>query len=236
MHRSLMAKRKPSPSRPKSAASASADDAFTAGILEFIAWARERTQLLVAALVVLILAVVGVVYGVNQRAERLSRAAEEFESLQMVAMIQEPPQARAEIRAYIDRFRGTPYALEAYLLLGELYLDDEQPAEAVAVLEEIAPAYRSPLEVQATFLLATALEEAARWEDAAALYEELMARTSFTFQKREAAEGLARAHLARGDRSAAIQAYHAILEALDAQDPQRRRYEMRVAELEAQGP
>lgn len=231
-----MAKRRPTSTNPRSSkgTSSGGDDAFTAAILEFLAWARQRTQLLATALVVAVVAVFATIYLINQRSTRLAQAAAELEAVRSVAAFQAGTEARAEIRAYIERFDGTPYALEAYLVLGELYLEDGQADSAVVALEEIAPAYREPLEVQATFLLATALEEAGRWSDAAALYDELLARAEFNFQAREAAEGLARTHIARGDRQAAIGAYQTILEALPANDPQRGRYEMRLAELEAQ--
>jgi predicted negative regulator of RcsB-dependent stress response len=233
-----MAKRRPPTSRRSSGqgpASGNADDAFTAKILEFLLWARDRTQVLILAGVGAVVLIVGTFYFFNQRAERLNQAAQELEMVQFAAFTQEPQQGIAELRAYIDRFSGTPYALEAYLLMAELQLEDGQAEQAVAALQEIVPRYRSPLEVQATFLLAVALEEAERWEDASDLYEELLDRSTFTFQKREAAEGLARTHLARGNREAALEAYHSILEELDEDHPQRNRYEMRLAELEAQG-
>jgi predicted negative regulator of RcsB-dependent stress response len=189
---------------------------------------------LVVVGVVAVLGVVAAVYTVGQRSTRLDRAAAELETVQFAAMVQEPAAASAEVRAYIDRFSGTPYAIEAYLILGQLHLENGEPASAIAALEEIVPGYRSPLEVQATFLLATALEEAERWEDAASLYRQLLDRVELGFQRREAAEGLARAHLARGDRPAAIEAYRSILSMLAGTDPERARYERRLAELEAQ--
>ncbi len=233
-----MAKRRPTSSKRTSSrggGGGTADDAFTAGILEFLAWARERTQLLVATGVVVVVGVVGTFLVLNQRSDRLQQAAQELEAAQLAAFIAGPEEGRAELRAYIDRFRNTPYALEAYLLLGELHLDDGDAEGAVAALREIAPAYRSPLEVQATFLLGVALEESERWDEALSLYGELMDRVEFTFQKREAAEGIARVHLARSDRGAAVDAYRTILEELPANSPERSWYEMRIAELEARG-
>ena len=78
-----------------------------------------------------------------------------------------------------------------------------------------------------------AAEEAGQWEEAASVFRQLRDRAEFTFQKREAGEGLARASLAQGDTAGAVQAYESILEALDPDHPQRPRYEMRLAELTA---
>ncbi|MEX2294883.1 MAG: tetratricopeptide repeat protein [Gemmatimonadota bacterium] len=232
-----MARKRPSNSKnqpPRSGAAVSGEDAIAATVLEWTVRARQNTQLLIAGAVVLVVVFFGLIYLVNQRSDRLTRAAAELEQVRAAASFLPAQDARNELRAYIGRFEGTPQALESYLMLAELHLHESQPDSAIAVLQEIVPEYGSPLEVQATFLLATAFEEAGRWTDAAALYEALMAQARFSFQEEEAAEGLARAHIARGDRAAAIAAYESLLALLEPDDPDRARYEMRRAELEAQ--
>jgi cytochrome c-type biogenesis protein CcmH/NrfG len=190
----------------------------------------------VAGVVVLVVVIVGAVYYFLQRSERLDLAAAELEAVQMTALMQEAPQAQEELRAYIARFQGTPYAIEAYLLLGELHLSQEQPERAIAALQEIGPAYGSPLLVQASFLLAVAFEEAERWDEAGALYRELLDRVEYSFQRREAGEGLARSELARGNLAGALQAYETVLGLLPPDDPERSWFEMRRAEVRAQAP
>jgi len=231
-----MAKRRPSSSKKAPTSRGSEEDAFTARILEFLAWARHRTGLLVGAGIIGVVLVVGGLLWWNQRSARLDMAAAELEMVQQWVMFTEPQAAQAEVREYIERFAGTPYALEARLLLAELHLDENQANEAISVLQAVAPAYRSPLQVQATFLLAVAFEEAERWDDAVSLYRELRDRAEYSFQEREAGEGLARTLLARGDREAAIDAYREVLALLEPGDPRRARYEMRIAELSAAGP
>jgi predicted negative regulator of RcsB-dependent stress response len=232
-----MARKRPSSSKKQRARSTgvtSSEDVVTASVLTWTAWARERTQLLAVAGVLLVVVVFGLIYMVNQRSDRLSRAAAELVDLRGAATFLPAQEIAAEIRAYADRFEGTPYALEALLMLGEVHLDAAQPDSAIATLEGIAPAYGGPLEIQATFLLATSYEEAGRWSDAAAIYEELIDEARFSFQEQEATEGLARAHIARGDRDAAIAAYESILASLESEDPDRAEFEMRLAELQAQ--
>ncbi|MSR23051.1 MAG: tetratricopeptide repeat protein [Gemmatimonadetes bacterium] len=216
-------------------ASTSPLDTFAAGILRFVGWARERAQVVVAAGVVAVLLVAALVYYALQRSRQLDLAAAELETVQ-VAALTPGPQAQDEIRAYIDRFSGTPYAIEAYLLLGDIYLRQDQAEAAIAALQEIAPSYASPLHVQVTFLLAVAYEQAERWDDAATLYQELLDRAEFPFEKREAGEGLARAELGRGNPTGAIAAYEDILAALDPDDPERGAFEMHLSEVRAQNP
>ena len=229
-----MAKKRRPPPSESSTPRGTADDAFTARILEFVAWARHRAQVVVVASVLVVVLVVGGIVWYQQRSERLDQAAQELEMVQQAAVFMEPAEAQAQIHEYLERFDGTPYAIEARLILAELYLEEGDPGEAIQVLQAVAPGFRSPLAVQATFLLAVAFEEAEAWSDAADTYQELQNRAQFTFQQREATEGLARVHLAISDRPAAILAYETLLAELDEDHPQRARYEMRLAELRAQ--
>lgn len=215
------------PNRPKG----NADDAFTARVLEFVAWTRKNTQLAILGLVAIVVIVGGALYYLSQRSQQLTEAATQLESIQQVALTAPVPEAAAEIESYLVRFGGTPYGIEARLLLAELHLEDENPAAAIETLLEVAPAYGESLELQATFLLAVAYEEAERWDDARTAYEELMDRSEFTFQRREAGEGLARVLLAEGDSAAASDAFRALIELEEDGSPLQSYFEMRLAEL-----
>lgn len=228
-----MAKRRPT-SRP--APQGTADDAFTARILEFWVWARNRTEVLIAATIVVVLLVVGGIYYVNQRGERLARASAELESIQQTLMFVEPQEARAELRDFLARYGGTPYEVEARLALAELLLGDERASEAITVLSEVAPSFRNPLRLQATILLAVAYEEAENWERAREVYGQLRDRAEFTYQRRDAAQGLARAHLALGDTAAAISVYRELVDETEEGSQERDLYEMRLMELVGPDP
>jgi len=230
-----MAKRRPTSSRPGSG-EGSADDAFTARVLEFIAWSRHNTQLLVALVVIGVVAVVGAIYYVNQRSAMHAEATMELERIQASALFEEPDAVIAELREFVTRYRRTPFATEARLALAEVLLDEGRPGEAIETLSEVAPSFRDPLRLQATILLASAYESAEDWAGAARVYRELSDRAEFSFQRREAAEGLARVLLVEGDTAGAIQAYRGALENLDEDSPQRGVLEMRLAELTAGDP
>ena len=228
-----MAKRPPSQPRAQTRPS-SGEDAFTATVLELVSWARTRTQTLIVGTVVLVVLVVGTIYWFDQRAAQLDAAAGELEELHQTVGLQDPATADASIQGYLERYGGTTYGMEARLLLAQVHLvSGGDPNAAVEALQAVAPDYGSSLSLDATFMLAAALEQAERWTEAIEIYEELLSRVEFAFQRQEAGEGLARSLLARGDIPGAAQAYRSILEALEADDPNRPRLEMRLAELAA---
>ena len=229
-----MAKRRPSASKPASTRPSSGEDAFTAAILELVRWSRERTQTLVLSGVAVILVATGIVYWINQRGAQLDAAAGELEALQQTVGVQDPATAEASIQGFLDRYEGTPFGIEARMLLARVQLvGADDPNSAVEVLQAVAPSYGSPLAVDATFMLGASLEQAERWIEAADIYEELLSRVDFSFQRVEAGEGLARSRLAQGDTAAAIEAYRSVLDELEEDALDRARFEMRVSELSA---
>lgn len=227
-----MAKKKgTTPSRTHNRPKGNEDDAFTARVLELVAWSRQNTQLAILGLVAIVVIAGGTLYYLSQRSQQLEEAATQLESIQQVAATAPVPEAAAEIESYLVRFGGTPYGIEARLLLAELHLQNGNPTPAIETLLEVAPAYGGSLELQATSLLAVAYEEAERWDDAQAVYEELMDRSEFSFQRREAGEGLARVLLAEGDSAAAAEEFRALIELEDEESPLRSYFQMRLAEL-----
>lgn len=231
-----MAKRKqPSPTRPLTS-STTDEDALTARILELVIWGRHRAPTLVVAGVVFVVLVVGAFYWSSQRSTQLDAAAFELEELQQTVGFQDPATFEASVQGYLDRFGGTPFAIEARLLLARVHLLSavSDPNAAVEVLEAVAPDFSSPLALDATFMLAAALEQAERWNEAIQIYEELLSQVEFSFQRVEAGEGQARSLLASGDSAGAVQAYQSILDALEPDDPDRPRHQMRLAELRIQ--
>ncbi len=224
-----MAKPTRKPTHP--APAGTADDAFTARILEFYLWSRQRTQVLVVGVAVLVVLVVGTIYWINQRNAQLDRAAAELDGIQQLARFGDQGEARAQLTIFIDRFDGTPHEVEARLNLAELELEADSYDAAIEALEPVAPNFSGPLNVQATFLLGLAYEQAERWDEAASVFAELQRRAEFQFQRSEAGEGLVRARLALGDTAAAAETYRTLISEFEEGDAQRAYYEMRLAEL-----
>lgn len=208
-----------------------ADDAFAVRVLEFTAWARDRTHVLVIAAAIAVLLVVGVVFWFGQRQQRMEQAAQELEQIQSAVFFEEAGQARVQLRTFLDRFGGTPYGVEARLLLAELLLADQDPEEAIRVLEAVAPSDRNPLRIQASILLGVAYEQAERWDDAEDLYGWLRRNAEFSFQRRSAGERLAQVLLVTGDSAGARDVLSEIVDDLEEGSPDRSYFEMRLAEL-----
>jgi len=228
-----MTKRRPTQGASSPASAPSSDDAFTAAIFEFSVWAKKNLQLVGIIGAVAVVSVGGVLYGLSQRSARLDQAAIELQTVRQTALTREPQVAAAELQAFIARFANTDFALEARLLLAELQLTEDRPEEAIALLREVAPAYGSALLVQASYLLAVSYEENLQWSEAADLYRQLQTRAPYPFQRKEAADGLARSLVAVGDHEGAVAALEGLLATLDPTDPSWALYDMRAAELRA---
>ncbi len=209
------------------------DDAFTSRILLSVAWAQRNTQTLVLSLVAVVVLVVGSIWFFGQRAGTYAEAAIQLEQVQSVAATADAGEAVAELERYLARFGNTPYGIEARLVLGEIHLGEGNVEAAIEALRPVAPSFRDPLRLQATFLLAVAYESGERWSDAIGVYRDLADRAEMTFQRREAKEGLARAHLANGDTASAADAYRALVAEFSAEEDATARgyFEMRLHEL-----
>lgn len=207
------------------------DDAFTVRVLEASVWARRNTQIVIGGAVGIVVLVVGVWYFVQQRSSNLLEASAQLEQVQQAAAISPPDEAVAEIERYLARFGSTPYGMEARLVLAEVLLEAGRADEAITALSVVAPGFGDPLAIQATYLLASAYEQAEDWDRAIAVYRDLSSRAEMNFQRREATEGLARAHLAKGETAAAIVAYESLIAQFEEGEPIRNYFEMRLQEI-----
>lgn len=207
------------------------DDVFIAKVLEISNWGRRHQQFLTALGVAIVLGVAAWVYYGNYRQSMIQQAANELESIHQSVALGDPEGAKSQLGVFLQRFGGTPYAGEARMLLGELYLTSGESQQALAVLEPMAGSPREPLELQAASLLGAAYEQEGRWDDAIATYMRIADRSDLDFQVRDALASAARIRAQRGDTAGAVTLYQRILTGLDANAPERGLYEMRLAEL-----
>ena len=178
-----------------------------------------------------VIAIAGLVYYWNYRQTLYAQASQELELVHQSVAIQDREGARDDLVVFLDRFGGTPYEGEARLLLGDLYLRDGSPQQALAVLEPLGASPRNPIEFQAATLLGAAYEDEGRFDDAEATYISIAERSELNFQVRDALVAAARIRDARGDAQGAVELYERLLEELDADSPQRGLYEMRIEEI-----
>ena len=225
-----MTKRHPGQRRLAQDSPDTEDDIFVAKVLEAGNWAQRNQQLLTVLGIVAVVAVAGFIYYGNYRATLGQQAANELELVHQSVSLGDREGAKNELIVFLERFGGTPYAGEARMLLGELYLRSDEPQQALAVLEPMATSPREPLELQAASLLAAAYEQEERWADAEATYLRIADRSELDFQIRDALAAAARIRRDRGDAAGAVDLYTRILDELGDDDPNRGFYEMRLAE------
>lgn len=209
------------------------DDVFVAKILEIGNWAKANQQLLTVIGVVVVMAVAAGIYYGNYREAMATQASNELEAIHQSVALRDTEGAKQELIVYLERFGSSPYASEARMLLGELYLATGESEQALAVLEPLAASPREPLELQAASLLGAAYEQQERWQDAEATYLRIADRSDLDFQVRDALASAARIRTSQGDPAGAAELYERILDSLDENAPERGLFEMRLAEVTA---
>lgn len=210
------------------------EDAFIASILDVSNWARQNQQLLTVAGVLIVILVAGGLYYNSYRSQLDEQAAEQLEAIYQSVSINDVEGAKVDLATFLDRFAGTAYESEARLLLGELYLEDEEPQQALAVLDPLGSSPRSAIELQGAALLAAAYEQEERWQEAEATYLTISDRSELDFQVRDAMAAAARIraeHL--DDPQGAVELYEQVLAQMEENAPERGRYEMRIQEIRA---
>lgn len=226
-----MTKRHPGQRRMASDRQEHEDDIFVAKILEIGNWARKNQQFLTVLGIAVVLGIGALIYYRNYRSALTQQAANQLEQIQQSVALQDTQGAKDQLVLFLDRFGGTPYAGEARMLLGELYLRSNDPQQAIAVLEPMASSPRGPLELQAASLLGVAYEQDKRWADAEATYLRIADRSKLDFQIRDALSSAARIRQQQGNYDGAAELYRRILAGMDPDAPQRGLYEMRLAEV-----
>lgn len=216
------------------------DDAFLARLLALSKWAENNVQVMVVAGLVLALAVGAGIYYYNYQQGLRVQAAQELQQIQQTVGAGDTQAARSELSTFLDRYGDTPYGTEARILLAELHLRDDQPQEAIPVIEPATESLSEPLSLQAAFLLGTAYEQADRSSDAEELYLRIADAAELDFQAREALADAARIRAREGRYSDAAALYQRILDETYDSSPEgqasaadRREFQLRLAEMRA---
>jgi predicted negative regulator of RcsB-dependent stress response len=208
-----------------------ADDAFVARILDVTQWAKGNQQVLTVVGVVVAILVAGALYYRSYRTQLTEQAAEQLETIHQSIAIRDVEGAKVDLATFLDRFGSTAYEGEARLMLGELYLQSDEPQQALAVLGPLGSSPRSPIEFQGAALLAAAYEQEGRLEEAEETYLDIANRSELDFQVRDALAGAARIRMLQGDGEGAIELYERVLEDVELSAAERGNFEMRIAEI-----
>ena len=206
------------------------DDVFVARVIELSAWIKQHRRALTVAVVAIVLALATGVYYRNSRAAIASRATAELTGLRQVVASGNRAVAIQDLQTFIGRFGSTGAAAEARLLLGQLYLEDGNPEQAIQTLQSVANDLGHPLGASAAFLVGAAHEAANRSGDAERVYLRIADGAEYPFQRLDALDAAARIRLDRGDFAGAATLYDRLLGMLPEDAPERTIYEMRRAE------
>ncbi|MGE0161070.1 MAG: YfgM family protein [Gemmatimonadales bacterium] len=226
-----MSQRHPAARRTAQKSDSEPDDVFVARVLHLGKWAERNQQVITVLMVVLAIGVAGLVYYRSYRRSLGQQAAQQLEQIYQTVGMADTEGARTELGTFLERFGGTPYAAEARLLLGDLYLRDGSPQQAQAVLRPLGESPSEPLEFQAAMLLAAAYEQDGQSVEAERTYLAIADRSDLDFQVLDALEAAARLRAARGDTDGALQLYERALSSLEEGAPERGLYQMRIQEL-----
>jgi predicted negative regulator of RcsB-dependent stress response len=207
------------------------EDAFIAWVLEWTQWSQAHRQFLVLVGVLLVIAAGAGLYYRSYEKSLNQEAAQSMEQVQESMSLNDRQGAQSKLVTFLQRFNGTAYAGEARLLLGQIYLEANQPQQAEAVLKPIGESPKTPIGLQAAALLGAAYEQEKRWDDAEQVYLRIADRSKLDFEVREALDDAARIRVQQGDTSGAVDLYKRILASLDPTDPNRNVYQMRIEEL-----
>ena len=228
-----MAKRHPSSRRRPSEAPSEPDDVFVAKVYEITAWAKHNSQAFIFIGLALALVLGGGLYYYNYRANLNAQAMANLERVHQTLSANDVEGAQAQLVSFLEQFSGSRHGEEGRLLLGQVYLADDQPELAIRTLSE-APALRHPLGAQLRMLLARAYEEVGRLDEAAVQYLEVAEGAPMDFQQREALGDAARVRSQAGNHNGAAELYRRILDGLDddVTPDERGLYELRLEEAQ----
>ncbi|KPK82138.1 MAG: hypothetical protein AMS25_03630 [Gemmatimonas sp. SM23_52] len=210
------------------------EDRFVAATLKILSWAQNNTRSLILGLGAVAIISFGVRYYIDYQQRLREVAATEIRSIRFQAQGGDASQTVEQLRSFLVRFRTTPYAREARVLLAQSLLFGNRAGEAIEPARQaIDELGKDPLSTRAAFLLAAAYEEVADTAAAISTYEAIGARVKYRSQETRALEGAARLRAASGDRGAAAEIYDRLVALAPEGAAQRQVYEMRAAEMRA---
>jgi Tfp pilus assembly protein PilF len=152
------------------------EDPVMESIQKGLGFARTNTRWLVLGVVAVVVVIAVGVMVLQGRKAASRRASVELAQARTQLFGGQLAQARASLETLVARNRGSSAALEAQLLLGDVYLRLGQPADARTSFEESLRDLEDPL-VRSGALrgLAAALEDMGNKAEASARYEEAAA-------------------------------------------------------------
>lgn len=218
--------KKPEPTGPKTG-----EDAFVESATRAWSWIHKNLTTFVLLVAGLALVVLGGLYYVNFRASVQEQAATELAALRMSGAA--PQAIIPELEAHVERFDGTESADEARIVLGRLYLNAGQPAEAIRTLDAVEAPANHPVGYAAHALRAGAEEASGSIDQALATWQALGRNARFGFQRRGASAEAARIMAENGRLEEAAAILSRIAEEAEGDPAEAGVYRLRLGEVNA---
>ncbi|HEV2145850.1 MAG TPA: tetratricopeptide repeat protein [Longimicrobiaceae bacterium] len=209
------------------------DDIVMARAIQFSEWARRNAKIVIAVSVAALIVVGGLFYYRIYREQRAERAAVQLSQVEQTVASGNATLALRDLGDFSRRFGGTVEADQARLMQARLHLEANEPAKAVAVLQEMGEGPRTVVGAQGGLLLAAAHNQAGNRQAAIDAYLRVADAAQLDYLRQEALEGAALLRQQAGDFAGAAELYRRLLGTTEEGSFQRSVYEMRLAEAEA---
>ena len=210
------------------------DDAFVDAVQRTATWAKDHQRQLTVAGILLAVLVIGGVYYLNSQRQLEAQAAAELTRVQQSVGSGNAQLAIRDLQNYLGTYGSADAAQPARLLLADLLLTQDQPAQAVEALGDLPDDLGQPFGIAGARLLAAAREELGEVDQAVQIYRSIAENARFTYQRREALADAARVRLQNGNPDAAATIYEEVVATFGEQEAGRGYYEMWLAEARAQ--
>jgi predicted negative regulator of RcsB-dependent stress response len=211
------------------------EDAFVAAAIEGSVWAKTHSRIMLAVGIALILAVAGFLYIRNFQASKTQNAAVELTAVRQTVLQGNRQLAERDLQTFVRKFSGTPSADEARLMLAQVLLEENKPAQAIETVKDLASSPAKAGGASAALMLGAAYEANKQLDKAEETYLNVAGKARFGFEKREALERAATLRLARNNTAGAAELYERAMKTLPEDSPERVVYQMRMAEVQAAG-
>ena len=207
-----------------------ADDALAMRAVELATWARRNARMVITVAGVVAAAVVVALLIRYQAQVKADRAAEEWLAVQ--AATTQGAAGIAPLASFATKFDGTVEADEARLALAQMYLDQNQPQQAVNQARQVVD-HGGVMAFQGGMMLGAAQAAAGQKPQAIQAYLKAAESTDLVFQRIEARSEAALLQEEAGNWSAAAEIYRSMLADTKEGTLDRAVTELRLAETES---
>ena len=179
-------------------------------------WFRNNLRLVVIGGVLVVAAALGFWLYSQSRQIRAQNSERALMSAQQSLMQNNLPLARTDIETVVTRYRGTPAAGQAALLLAQIHYDQGQYQEGIQALERVADGRGAePMRASVESLIADGYLELGEPAEAARHYRNAAEITRFEADRDMYLSQAARALVAAADTAAAVEIWRGL-----ADDPE----------------